>query len=347
MAGTELSDPDNALRELKDKVESLTMKARNVILNKNLPIGPQQLRGKFRALGFQTRINWRLSSTRSNGYSALPDSNPICECAKSKEINKKGGTARVSQIEAKKEIVGDKASRTIAVPRKKNTIGYVFMSLCKDENEVFDALRKTNGIGRCLADGTHAEKMHMDLQVEPVPSGDHEESFITNTFNLLFGSFAQHFWRANLGAAEALDRIHNVELYTQEIVQEFHGSAMSKAFHPIKSVRKLALDRTHGWYLGRPRQYPGLLSMKSLPASSIEDVIDTERASGDVNKMLLGSFVKEYDDEGEDSPMQDPETAPPKQTFLPSELSSVNNLPRPLARGSTNRSASPPQPAVF
>lgn len=46
-------------------------------------------------------------------------------------------------------------------------------------------------------------------------------------------------------------------------------------------------------------------------------MIDTEHSSGDVNKMLLGSFVEEYDkDEGDDS---DPFVDFPGPRYSPSE----------------------------
>lgn len=120
------------------------------------------------------------------------------------------------------------------------------MSLYENEKEAFDALRNQNGIVRLLADYSHAEKMGMDLQVGPVPSGDQEESVTTNTFNLLleFGEFdlgeyfaqrlppvfqgeTEEFWRALFDVAEALERIHNLDLDTHGIVQQFDGYAMS------------------------------------------------------------------------------------------------------------------------
>ena len=40
-----------------------------------------------------------------------------------------------------------------------------------------------------------------------------------------------------------------------------------------------------------------------------KDMIDTEHASGDVNKMLLGSFVEAYDDDSDDDDSQSPGSA--------------------------------------
>ena len=34
--------------------------------------------------------------------------------------------------------------------------------------------------------------------------------------------------------------------------------------------------------------------------TNLSDIIDHEPSCGDVNKMLLGSFIEEYDDDGED-----------------------------------------------
>ncbi|KAL8855594.1 MAG: hypothetical protein Q9178_007786 [Gyalolechia marmorata] len=75
----------------------------------------------------------------------------------------------------------------------------------------------------------------------------------------------------------------------------------------------------------------------------IPDIIDTEPASGDVNKMLLGSFVEEYDDEDEDGQLQDPKT-PPEQTASPAELSNVSSPPGSVSRRSPT---SPPEPSFF
>ncbi|KAL8998393.1 MAG: hypothetical protein Q9169_002521 [Polycauliona sp. 2 TL-2023] len=80
--------------------------------------------------------------------------------------------------------------------------------------------------------------------------------------------------------------------------------------------------------------------------SGIPDIIDTEPADGDINKMLLGSFVEEYDDEDEDGQLQDLGT-PLTQTASPEELLFVNSPSRPSHRESTNLSSPPPEPSVF
>jgi hypothetical protein len=59
----------------------------------------------------------------------------------------------------------------------------------------------------------------------------------------------------------------------------------------------------------------------SYANETISDIIDTEPSSGDVNKMLLGSFVEEYDEDDEDgtrnwmSPSRLMES--PRATFRP------------------------------
>ncbi|KAL8772818.1 MAG: hypothetical protein Q9209_002163 [Squamulea sp. 1 TL-2023] len=78
----------------------------------------------------------------------------------------------------------------------------------------------------------------------------------------------------------------------------------------------------------------------------IPDIIDTEHATGDVNKMLLGSFVEEYDDEDEEDQMQDPKT-PLKQTTSPDELSYTSSPPGSSSKSSTNRPTLPPEPSFF
>ncbi|KAL8922484.1 MAG: hypothetical protein Q9172_003549 [Xanthocarpia lactea] len=75
----------------------------------------------------------------------------------------------------------------------------------------------------------------------------------------------------------------------------------------------------------------------------IPDIIDTEPASGDVNKMLLGSFVEAYDDEDEYGQLHDPKT-PPEQTASPDEFSYISSPPRSVPRRSPT---SPPEPSVF
>ncbi|KAL8911664.1 MAG: hypothetical protein Q9171_003191 [Xanthocarpia ochracea] len=82
---------------------------------------------------------------------------------------------------------------------------------------------------------------------------------------------------------------------------------------------------------------------KDIKLNRIPDIIDTEPASGDVNKMLLGSFVKGWYDEDEDGQLQDPKT-PPEQTASPDELSYVSSPPRSVSRRSPT---SPPEPSVF
>ncbi|KAL8658704.1 MAG: hypothetical protein Q9226_000818 [Calogaya cf. arnoldii] len=83
------------------------------------------------------------------------------------------------------------------------------------------------------------------------------------------------------------------------------------------------------------------LNWKGIP-----DIIDTEPADGDVNKMLLGSFVEEYYDEDEDGQLEESET-PIQQTASPDELSFVSSPPRSSHRESMNRPASPAKPSVF
>ncbi|KAL8684508.1 MAG: hypothetical protein Q9224_006307 [Gallowayella concinna] len=78
----------------------------------------------------------------------------------------------------------------------------------------------------------------------------------------------------------------------------------------------------------------------------VPDIIDTEPASGDVNKMLLGSFVEDYDNEDEEDQLQDPET-PLRQTTSPSEISHIDDSPRPWLRDSMNLPISPPEPPFF
>ncbi|KAL9633797.1 MAG: hypothetical protein Q9204_003254 [Flavoplaca sp. TL-2023a] len=85
------------------------------------------------------------------------------------------------------------------------------------------------------------------------------------------------------------------------------------------------------------------LKWKGIPVS---DIIDTEPADGDVNKMLLGSFVEDYDDEDEDGQLEEFET-PIQQTASPGELPSVSSPPRSPYTESTNRPTSPPKPSVF
>ncbi|KAL8972470.1 MAG: hypothetical protein Q9197_002763 [Variospora fuerteventurae] len=345
MAGTWLSDRDNALRELEAKVESFTMKAvcqrsyvlvaellhwlrsevhrgqsttqagrllmaaygpdwplrapteklsdrdnccllvftillllgkgdlvhlfqRVDILDKHLPINHQQLREKCRiaripnadqlAAEFDKK-QWPMSPAKFELHSGqIHHEHKILPICKKEEINKKGGTARVYQIEVKEEFVGKKLRQAVAFSRyncgpskKEHDWRYQFalktfqngsMSLYENEKEAFDALRNQNGIVRLLADYSHAEKMDMDLQVGPVPSGDQEESVTTNTFNLLleFGEFdldeyfaqrlppvfqgeTEDFWRALFDVADALERIHNLDLDTHGVVQQFDG----------------------------------------------------------------------------------------------------------------------------
>ncbi|KAL9021295.1 MAG: hypothetical protein Q9185_001500 [Variospora sp. 1 TL-2023] len=345
MAGTWLSDRDNALRELEAKVESFTMKAvcqrsyvlvaellhwlrsevhrgqsttqagrllmaaygpdqslrasrvklsdrdnccllvftillllgkgdlvhlfqRVDILDKHLPINHQLLREKCRnaripnadqlAAEFDKK-QWPMSPAKFELHSGqIHHEHKILPICKKEEINQKGGTARVYQIEVKEEFVGKTLRQAVAFSRyncslseKEHDWRYQFalktfqngsMSLYENEKEAFDALRNQNGIVRLLADYSHAEKMDMDLQVEPVPSGDQEESVTTNTFNLLleFGEFdldeyfaqrlppvfqgeTEEFWRALFDVAEALERIHNLDLDTHGIVQQFNG----------------------------------------------------------------------------------------------------------------------------
>ncbi|KAL8784971.1 MAG: hypothetical protein Q9213_003632 [Squamulea squamosa] len=78
----------------------------------------------------------------------------------------------------------------------------------------------------------------------------------------------------------------------------------------------------------------------------IPDIIDTEHATGDVNKMLVGSFVEEYDDEDEEDQMQDPMT-PLNQTASPDELSYTSSPPGSSSRSPTNRATLPPEPSFF
>ncbi|KAL8846936.1 MAG: hypothetical protein Q9221_008004 [Calogaya cf. arnoldii] len=85
------------------------------------------------------------------------------------------------------------------------------------------------------------------------------------------------------------------------------------------------------------------LKWKGIPVS---DIIDTEPADGDVNKMLLGSFVEEYDDEDEDGQVEEFET-PIQQTASPDQLSFVSSLSRSSHRESMNRPTTPPKPSVF
>ncbi|KAL8820291.1 MAG: hypothetical protein Q9223_001457 [Gallowayella weberi] len=91
----------------------------------------------------------------------------------------------------------------------------------------------------------------------------------------------------------------------------------------------------------RLRQLDTGMKWKGIP-----DIIDTEPASGDVNKMLLGSFVQDYDDEDEEDQPQAPGT-PLLQTTSPAEMSSNSSVPRSLMRDSTDQSISPPEPPVF
>ncbi|KAL8962851.1 MAG: hypothetical protein Q9193_000811 [Seirophora villosa] len=348
MAGTGLSDPDNDLRELKVKVESLTMEAvcqrsyvlvaellqwlrsevhpgnsttqagrllvaayggnsilpsstirlldkdnccllifsilvllgkgelvdrfqrvdTTGILDKHLPIDHQQLREKFRAAQIPDadqlaaefdKKQWMFCPAKFELHSGQEHREPkILPICKKEEINKKGGIARVYQIEVKEEFVGDTLRRAVAFSRyncgpseEEPDWRYQFalktfpngsMSLYENEKKAFDALQNHNGMVRCLADYTHVEKMDVDLPVSPIPSDPREGSITTNTFNLLlelgefdldeffaqrlppvFQSETEEFWRAFLDVAEALDGIHNLEMDTHGTVQQFHG----------------------------------------------------------------------------------------------------------------------------
>jgi len=66
-----------------------------------------------------------------------------------------------------------------------------------------------------------------------------------------------------------------------------------------------------GWFPVSTWTLPVLTACGLLILSS-SDIIDTEPADGDVRKMLLGSFVEEFDEEDH----EDPTSTPPSVGFL-------------------------------
>ncbi|KAL8941905.1 MAG: hypothetical protein Q9216_001978 [Gyalolechia sp. 2 TL-2023] len=268
MAGTQHSDRDSALRDLEAKVQACTREARFDILDKHLPISHQQLRTKLTAAGIQDadqvaetfdKEQWAFCPAKFELHSGQTyTEHKILPIYRKEEINTKGGTAKVYQIDVKEEFVGDSLRQAVAFSRHNcsppgtepdwcyqfalKSFGDGNMVLFQNESEAFDALRNHNGMVRYLADYTHAEKTDVDLQTQSTPSGSRERCVIRNTFNLLleFGEFdldeffaerlppvlqgeTEDFWRALFDVASALDGIHNLKLDRHGVVREFDG----------------------------------------------------------------------------------------------------------------------------
>lgn len=113
--------------------------------------GPTKPCGRgFEPLGCHTQINWQLSSTRSNGCFALPNSNSTlvgntlnpryCQPAKRRRSTKREVSQEYIRFESKRNLLETRSGEplrspvTTAVPPRRNTIGYVFSVDCDTQS---------------------------------------------------------------------------------------------------------------------------------------------------------------------------------------------------------------------
>ncbi|KAL8946445.1 MAG: hypothetical protein Q9222_007160 [Ikaeria aurantiellina] len=144
-------------------------------------------------------------------------------------------------------------------------------------------------------------------------------------------------WEKAMEKAEPMDGARtNMKKSLGDIFADFLSHIQhQKRYHPTKSPKNMTLVvLTDGLWTGmgtnqnavndivvnfinQLRKLVGELIDRPF---SIEDIIDTEPSGGDVNKMLLGSFVEEYDEEDEEDQLQELQT-PLRQSQSPDQIS--------------------------
>ncbi|KAI9776787.1 MAG: hypothetical protein M1816_005081 [Peltula sp. TS41687] len=237
------------------------------VVDRLLPIPLRELRAKLETAGLPdaeklaTRFDemqWRFCPARFDLHMGRDHvKNRIIPICRKEEINSKGGTAQLWQIDVQEEFVGCKLKKVVSSsrfnannPNKEPDYRYQFAlktfqdgnrSLYTNEKEAFHALRDHKGMVQYLADYGHKEtRLPPNASGTSTTEGEHEITKTTYNILLEFGDmdldefFAERlppvlqteveaFWKALFEVADAVESIHNLITCTGGVVQEYHG----------------------------------------------------------------------------------------------------------------------------